>query len=64
MFQYSTSTAYVSLGNLSESKHLSGDKNYAAWSFLLKAILIAEGTWKDVTGADDSQDKNDRAFMP
>ena len=39
MFQYSTSTAYVSLGNLSESKHLSGDKNYAAWSFLLKATV-------------------------
>ena len=59
---FNTSTTYFSLGNLPESKHLAGHENYAAWSFLMKAILIAEGTWKAVTGEDDSQDKSDRAF--
>ena len=58
----SASAYHAPQGNLPEHKHLSGVANYGAWSFLMKAILVAEGTWKAVTGEDDSQDKNDRAF--
>lgn len=54
-------TVHHPQGNMSEAKHLSGAENYASWSFVMKAMLIAEGLWKVVCGLEVDQDKNDLA---
>jgi hypothetical protein len=48
--------------NLSEKQKLTGSMNYQNWSFLMKGALVTEGLWKVVQGAEEDNDKNDRAF--
>lgn len=59
---YQATTSVPSLGNLPESKHLTGPENYAQWRFLMKALLMAEGTWGVVEGSEANPEKENRAF--
>ena len=48
--------------NLSEKQKLCGNENYSSWKFLMNGALVSEGLWRMVTGDEENEDKNDRAF--
>ena len=49
-------------GNLHPHEKLEGATNYGTWSFTMKNMLIQDGLWKCVTGADTDEDRAERTL--
>ena len=57
-----THVVYGNSGNLHPSAKLCGASNYATWKFEMQSLLISDGLWKCVMGADTDPDRDERAL--
>ena len=57
-----THVVYGNSGNLHPSAKLCGASTYATWKFKMQSLLVSDGLWKCVTGADTDPDRDERAL--